>query len=518
MKALRESIAGRLLILLVLAAWLSACRTWKAASQPTQALVERAEPPTHIRVTRADDSQWELYNPWIADDTLFGYYSEPEPWANLDALAKIAIPVEDVKTVELRKTDVAGTVLVLAVLGGLTALVAEAVKEEPPPPPKEDLVSCPLVYSFDGEDWRLDSGTFAGAILPGLARTDVDNLEFARTVQGRLMLKLANELAETDYVDAISVLAVDHAPGLQVAPDHSGRLHSYAELVRPARAHDDRGRDALPRVVEADGWNWESAPAVRDTSRAADLLDGLEIVFPRPAEARTAKLLVDGSDSPWAPHLMKTYMALHGQQLSAWHLSMRADPERARRLGAKMAREGFLRVALWTGDDWLPQGIIWGVGPEAPKRQALPLDLTQVPGALVRVRLESIPSLWLIDQVAIDYSDDQPLEVRELYAETAVDASGRDVRAPLSAVDRDHYVLEPGDFAELAFRVPPTQEGAARSYLVRTTGWYRVHAPEIGEPDVATLDWLERQPGSIARFSVILMNEALRTLAQHAPR
>jgi len=515
MRTLRDTTLGRVLILFVLAAWLASCTTWKAARQSPEAVLGREEPPTHLRVTRADLRRAELYNPWIAHDTLFGYAAEPLPGADLNTLPKIAIAVDDVRTVELRKTDVVGTTLLVLTLAGAVALIANAESYEPPKP---DTTSCPFVYSFDGRDWRLDSGTFAGAILPGLARTDVDNLEFARTERGRLRLKLTNELAETDYVDAVSVLAVDHAPGLRVAPDHSGRLHGYAELIRPAGARDDRGRDALPRIIEADGWNWESVPAVRDTSRAADLVDGLELVFPRPAGARTATLLVDGNDTPWAPYLLQTYMTLHGRQLSAWHDSMRADPERARRLGGKMAREAFLDVALWTGDDWLPQGMFWGVGPGLLKRQALALDLSQMKGDSVRVRLESIPSLWLIDQVAIDYAGGQPFEVRELFAESAIDASGRDVRAPLRAIDDEHYVLEPGDFAELVFRVPPAPDGAARSYLVRTTGWYRIHAPETGEPEVATLAWLESQPGSIARFSVTLMNEALKTLAQNAPR
>ncbi|MGD2155149.1 MAG: hypothetical protein PVG79_17925, partial [Gemmatimonadales bacterium] len=282
MRTLRDTTLGRVLILFVLAAWLASCTTWKAARQSPEAVLGREEPPTRIRVTRSDNSKLELYNPWIANDTLFGYRAEPSSPAY--KLPEIAIPVEDVKRVALRKVDVVGTVFIAAALGVTYLIISGGLKEEPRRP---DTTSCPFVYSFDGTDWRLDSGTFAGAILPGLARTDVDNLEFARTAQGRLRLKLANELAETDYVDAISVLAVDHAPGLQVAPDHTGRLHGYAELIRPAGARDDRGRDALPRIIEADGWNWESVPAVRDTSRAADLVDGLELVFPRPAGART---------------------------------------------------------------------------------------------------------------------------------------------------------------------------------------------------------------------------------------
>ena len=41
-----------------------------------------------------------------------------------------------------------------------------------------------------------------------------------------MRLKLANQLNETDYVDALAVLAVDLDSGFTVAPDASGRLHT----------------------------------------------------------------------------------------------------------------------------------------------------------------------------------------------------------------------------------------------------------------------------------------------------
>jgi hypothetical protein len=45
-------------------------------------------------------------------------------------------------------------------------------------------------------------------------------------------LKVANELRETDYVDALHVLAVDHEAGLAVAPDASGGNHGGAVHIR----------------------------------------------------------------------------------------------------------------------------------------------------------------------------------------------------------------------------------------------------------------------------------------------
>ncbi|MFQ5529229.1 MAG: hypothetical protein ACE5FP_02680, partial [Gemmatimonadota bacterium] len=373
--------------------------------------------------------------------------------------------------------------------------------------------SCPMVYSWDGRAWKLDSGTFGGAFLKPLSRTDLDNLDFVRAADGLVRLKLANELHETDYIDALSVLVVDHEPGISIAPDGYGAPHALGDLTLPASAVDYRGNDALARVVSRDGWNWESSVSGRDTAVAEDLRDGLELVFPRSSMNNTARLVVDGNNSPWAAYLIQQYVDLHGSAVQAWYDAINAQPARAVELGRKLAQDAFLSVAVWTGDRWEKQGLIWEAGPEIVKRQVFSLDLSRVPGDEVRIRLESIPSFWLIDQVAIDDSPEQPFTVREVFAETATGAAGNDVGPLLSAIDRESLVLETGDYAELSFRVPEVSENREHSFLVRSTGWYRIHSSATGEPKVATLDRIANEPGAIARLSVARMNDALTTMA-----
>ncbi|KPK81014.1 MAG: hypothetical protein AMS25_08040, partial [Gemmatimonas sp. SM23_52] len=53
----------------------------------------------------------------------------------------------------------------------------------------------------------------------------------------------------------------------------------------------------------------------------------------------------------------------------------------------------------------------------------------------------------------------------------------------------------------------------ARSYVLSSSGWYRIHSPGIGEPDAHTLARIENEPLAIARLSVARMNEALVRLA-----
>jgi hypothetical protein len=60
--------------------------------------------------------------------------------------------------------------------------------------------------------------------MAALERTDLDNLDLATPADGILRLKVTNERKETDYLDALRVVAVDHDPGVVVAPDPSGNI------------------------------------------------------------------------------------------------------------------------------------------------------------------------------------------------------------------------------------------------------------------------------------------------------
>jgi hypothetical protein len=99
--------------------------------------------------------------------------------------------------------------------------------------------------------------------------------------------------------------------------------------------------------------------------------------------------------------------------------------------------------------------------------------------------------------------------VRELPLLAARDRDGNDVAAALKAVDHDEYILQHGDAALVTFAAPTVPAGRARSYLLRSTGWYRVDAPETGESDVAALASVGRDSLAVGRASVMRLNAAL---------
>src|SRR6185503_2789236 len=263
--------------------------------------------------------------------------------------------------------------------------------------------------------------------------------------------RLRGETGETEHVDAVRLLAVDHDPRDTVAPDATGVLHSLGRLREPTAAHDFKGGSVLPLVRANDARNWESVPTGRDTARAEDLRDGVEVEFPRVADATEARLVVDGRFTAWAEYLLGQYIQLHGRDTEAWYTALGADKARARGFAAAIAREAFLDISVWDGSQWRRQGFVPGAGPGIPKRQVVRLDLSAVRGETVRVRLESAPSFWLIDRIALDSEPERGFATKEMALASAIDMQGRDASAPLDHADGQVVVLEGGDRVELLF-------------------------------------------------------------------
>ena len=105
---------------ILLAAYLPACMSYKAT---TQSLAELTAPPTpveSIRVTTTDGRRLTLVSPRVIGDTLRGF----RPDADIDPTV-VAVPLAQVRSVEIRKKDEGGTAgLSLAVAAALVVVGA----------------------------------------------------------------------------------------------------------------------------------------------------------------------------------------------------------------------------------------------------------------------------------------------------------------------------------------------------------------------------------------------------------
>ncbi|MCY7379859.1 MAG: FG-GAP-like repeat-containing protein [Gemmatimonadaceae bacterium] len=136
--------------------------------------------------------------------------------------------------------------------------------------------SCAFVYTWDGTGfrfvtdamWRSALGMPLGlmgstsAFAPAGASQEYVRIpgDALQPRDGRYVIQLTEELWETAYADKLSLVAVDHPDSVDVFVDERFvppgpvklRLFQVAERSAPRSATDERGRDVLPALRDAD--------------------------------------------------------------------------------------------------------------------------------------------------------------------------------------------------------------------------------------------------------------------------
>jgi hypothetical protein len=430
----------------------------------------------------------------------------------------IAIAMDEILQVRMKTKKngkVTGFLVGLAVDAIVVAVAASSEPTTTRSPPITSTgsggeFSCPFVYSFDGEDHVLDSETFGGAIFRAAQRTDVDNLDHIEEVGGKYRLRLANELQETQYVDEFKLLVVDHAPGTAVVPSFDGSLHVLSSPLALRQAIDFAGHDVTRLVHSTDDDVWASNPFGRDPEVKAEARDGLELTFPRPPDASYVKLAFNVQNTGWASYLQGQLLELHGHGLDDWYALMNSSESARDALTKAMIREGMLLTQLWNGSEWETANFVWEVGPMVAKDQVVVLDIRDVPGEDLHVRLESTAGFWIVNSVRADYGPDGGIEVCELTSSVARNHRGEDVSDLLRATDDRHYAMPTTqDWAELVFTAPPRKPGLDRSVLLASTGYYTIHVASEDEPQPALIDELLNVPGAYGQFTLRLLEERM---------
>ena len=146
--------------------------------------------------------------------------------------------------------------------------------------------------------------------------------------------------------------------------------------------------------------------------------------------------------------------------------------------------------------------MVVGGAPVVTKDKAYILPVGDIPGEALRLKLRPPVNFWMVNSLAVDYGEESAFQVTELAAETAVDHTGRDVRAEIASTDSS-YLVSPnrGERTELVFAAPALKEGLARTVFVKASGYYKAHLDATGEPQTELAERILGEPGFAARYS-----------------
>lgn len=340
--------------------------------------------------------------------------------------------------------------------------------------------SCPVVYADNPDQQVFEGDIFSGSTHPQLERNDWLPLSHLQADSGVYRIQIANEDPEIQYINSLELIAVDQPEGTIALYDKYGRLHVLAHPETPIAATDLDGLDVLPALLREGDDSYKGS--VQSANPKAE--DGLMLRFRRQPGARNAKLLIRANTSPWlayshkmlqndlgkyGPGIRRKFLEKDSAALQQWTLEQNIP----------------LSVWLETGPGkWERTDFFNLIGPKAPRRDVLPIDLSKVEGEAVHLKLSTGFRFWEIDYVALDYTSGSTASTRVLSLVSATDQNGRDLKDLLRADDGQYYVqAQTGDEARLRFSEPPAAADGTRTLVLHAKGYYQIlHEPSSGSP------------------------------------
>ena len=111
----------RVVSTLLLAAYLPACTSYQATTQPLAELTATPKPPEHLRVTTTAGAKFIVDAPRVVNDSLFGTTVAVDSKGTPTTKA-VAMPIADIRTAEVQKSDGSTAVIVVVGIVGVLAI------------------------------------------------------------------------------------------------------------------------------------------------------------------------------------------------------------------------------------------------------------------------------------------------------------------------------------------------------------------------------------------------------------
>ena len=406
--------------------------------------------------------------------------------------SEVFIPFTSISSMKIYNTDWARTAgsWTLSFIGG--ALLAIAVLYLIILLTKS---SCPFIYTFDGERYVFTGEIFSGATKPGLERFDYLYLPHLKPSDDEYRLKVTNEIREIQYINLIQLKVIDHPDSKIVLMDKTGELQTIAYPVTPKSATTYTGRCILSKITEKDNLIY----AFDDVAYTQQKTDGIILSWDKPDNTNQAKLIIRAKNSFWIEHVFANFHEMFGGTYEAFERRQeKKSPEFHYNWIIDQSLP--LLVHLEKDGEWELYDFFQIAGPMAMRDDVLEIKLIGIESETINVKLETGFMFWEIDYVAMDFTDNVPLEVTTISLSEAIDEKGNDVSMKLLNDDKSYYIQpEIGNEASLVFPVPEFTD-ESRTVILESKGYYKILREQKGWPKIKELRTF-RNPGRMPLFS-----------------
>ncbi|NNC94029.1 MAG: hypothetical protein HKN92_00595 [Chitinophagales bacterium] len=410
----------------------------------------------------------------ILHEVHFYLNNESEPLEE----GKVRIPYSDIKEIRILDKDegktvasyVGASIAIAGATAGLMTALIIALKS-----------SCPYVYVNNGEVFVFEGEIFGGAIAKNLARDDYLPLPSIIDEDGKYSIRISNELKERQYTDLANLIVVDHPKGSEVLLDKKGNAKLISDPQSVTSAHSYNGQDLTATLKEKDS----SIYFFNDVENSEN---GIIMKFDKPASAGNGKLLLKSKNTLWGDYVFGEFLKSFGSYFDEWMEELAEKPASDALLNGR-ERNFPLSIYIKDGGQWQMVEYLNTVGPMMFRDFIVPIDLNEIAGDEVEIKIETGFMFWEIDYAAMDFTDDMDLDVSYLLPVSATNATGEDFRSKLDKKDGNFMAQENiGDRTDIVFNVPLMKEDNERSVFLHTHGYYELIRDFEGPPNIAKLN------------------------------
>ncbi|RPI73150.1 MAG: hypothetical protein EHM47_06690 [Ignavibacteriales bacterium] len=429
-----------------------------------------------------------------------GKYAEPKyVIKGMNTLnEQLQIDPEEILYINVEKMNYGNTCLAtlggIVLVGGIIVLIALATKE-----------SCPFIYSFDGEKYVFDAEPLGGATTKGLQREDYSCLENLKEVNGKYKLRITNEVAETQYINRMQLFTVDHPAGTEIIFNNDGEGFFVDNPASLIYATDENGNSLNKFLEKEDDVCWQNNMKDYLNLENFNTRQTLTFAFPKPESTDSAKLILDAGTTLWGSNMIKEMLMLYGNEVDNWYEKIDQKKIEYNHMMSFLQNEELyeLKLYLKEKDGWNEKGIIQGGGPFITEKRIVELDVSNVEGDTLFLRVNPPVGFWSFDYMAVEYSNSNQPNISLCKMTSAIDYKSTDISEIINSENENYYLMpETGNYFDLEFEAPEISKGMARSVFAKTSGYYKIHLPKTDPPDYQFLYSLSMNPGKIVKYSV----------------
>ncbi len=393
----------------------------------------------------------------------------------------ISISVNDKNTGQTIINAVVGTVGVIAVIFIIIALTKS---------------SCPFVYIKNGEEYKFVGELYPGVLTANQQRDDYLFLPNIESIKNEYTIKITNELKEVQYTDFVQLIVAEHAKNETVLLDKYGNPHVFTDIISPNKVYVDNIETETTTVLGKDNISYLFNTDLQDPSSVREI----ELEFNKPIHSNNAKLYIVAKNSMWLDYIFGKF----NEQFGSYYQEFQKDQQDATMESSMIwANEQNIPLTVYmkTNNGWEFVDRISTVGPMASRDMVVPVNVSQVAGEKLQIKLQTGFMFWEVDYVGIDYTEQIPMQLNYVKPELAMDQNNNNVTKLLSTIDT-YYFVQPnvGDEVKITFKYEPQNPNLKRSVFFKNRGYYNYIRDYTGEPNFNKLK-LFKEAESFTNFS-----------------